>query len=99
MDLLPYLTDPTFALVVLGPVASLAHIAIRKVGLEGSYWFNTGVNIALSAAVSFLPLLAAWVMNGLPEPNLFWQNALAAIVASQAAYAKLTKTIQDAAMA
>lgn len=83
--LYPYLSHPLFQVVIAGVLAPLIHRALKDRGLDMSPRATVLFN-ALLSSTPFLVLATSWGAKGVPAPEEFFTDLLAAFGASQLLY-------------
>lgn len=79
-------TSPALASTVLGGFVPMLYRFLTEGGVEIPSKLKVWLNIALSAAVAFIPLIVSWSFRGVPTPEETWAAITAATVASEVAY-------------
>lgn len=90
--LLALVTHPQFASFVLATLVPTLYTLLKEAGFPIVGRAKVLVNLTLSVLVALIPLLATWIVGGLPDdPEVIFSSMTAAFTSSTLLY-HLTKT-------
>lgn len=91
MDWLLLVQNPQLPAFVLGVAVPWVYRTLVEAGLTVPERAKVWLNLALSALVSFLPLVVLWSTQGVPTPEEVFTSIASAMTASELAYRTFLK--------